>query len=138
MFAGTPAQALYIIAIATGLRQGDLLGLRWVDVDLDARRLTVRHSLVCVGGKLVLLEPKTSRSRRMVVLPEMAVSALRVHRARQRMERLVAGLDHRRAAGLVEQRHRAITVGEHLDIRPDVAPRGLSAACENVGLRSRG
>jgi integrase len=84
-------QALYVAAIATGLRQGELLGLRWEDVDLDARRLNVRHSLARVNGKLVLLEPKTTRSRRMVVLPEIAVTALRAHRTRQRMERLVAG-----------------------------------------------
>jgi integrase len=84
-------QALYVTAIATGLRQGELLGLRWEDVDLDARRLSVRHSLARVNGKLVLLEPKTTRSRRMVVLPEIAASALRAHRTRQRMERLVAG-----------------------------------------------
>lgn len=84
-------QALYVTAIATGLRQGELLGLRWEDIDLEARRLSVRHSLARVDGKLVLLEPKTTRSRRMVVLPEIAVTALRAHRTRQRMERLVAG-----------------------------------------------
>jgi integrase len=84
-------QALYLVAIATGLRQGELLGLRWEDVDLDARRLTVRHSLACIAGTLQLLEPKTSRSRRTLVVPEVAVAALRGHRTRQRMERLVAG-----------------------------------------------
>ena len=68
------------LVTATGLRQGELLGLRWDDLDLDARRLTVRHSLACVGGVLTLLEPKTSRSRRMNALPELAVSALRGHR----------------------------------------------------------
>jgi integrase len=84
-------QALYVTAVATGLRQGELLGLRWEDIDLEARRLNVRHSLARVNRKLVLLEPKTTRSRRMVVLPEIAVTALRAHRTRQRMERLVAG-----------------------------------------------
>jgi len=51
----------------------------------------VRHALARVQGKLVLLEPKTERSRRTLVLPEIAVGALRAHRTRQRMERLVAG-----------------------------------------------
>jgi integrase len=61
-------------------------------VDLDARKtLRVSHSLARVKGKLELLEPKTERSRRTVVLPEVAVAALRAHRTRQRMERLVAG-----------------------------------------------
>jgi integrase len=82
---------LYVTALGTGLRQGELLALRWDDVDLDGRRLEVRHSLARVGGVLTLLEPKTDRSRRVVVLPELVVNGLRAHRTRQRMERLVAG-----------------------------------------------
>jgi integrase len=88
---GDRLQALYVTALATGLRQGELLGLRWEDVDLDTRRLAVRHTLARVNGKLVLLEPKSDRSRRTLVLPEVAVAVLRAHRTRQRMERLVAG-----------------------------------------------
>ncbi len=85
-------QALWVTALATGLRQGELLALRWEDVDLDdAQTLRVRHTLARVNGKLELLEPKTDRSRRTVALPDMVVGALRAHRSRQRMERLVAG-----------------------------------------------
>lgn len=88
---GDQLAALYLTALATGLRQGELLGLRWEDVDLEARRLSVRHTLARVDGSLTLLVPKTERSRRTVILPEVAVTALRAHRTRQRMERLVAG-----------------------------------------------
>lgn len=84
-------RALYVTALGTGLRQGELLGLRWDDVDLDAGRLRVRHTLACVAGKLTLLEPKTERSRRNVMLPDAVTAALRAHRTRQKMERLVAG-----------------------------------------------
>jgi len=84
-------RALWITALGTGLRQGELLGLRWEDVDLDARRLRVRHTLARVDGKLVLLEPKTARSRRTIVLPAVVVVALRAHRSRQKLERLGAG-----------------------------------------------
>jgi integrase len=84
-------RALYVTALDTGLRQGELLGLRWEDVDLDGGRLRVRHSLANVGGTRTLLEPKTERSRRFVMLPDSVVAALRGHRTRQRMERLVAG-----------------------------------------------
>ena len=83
--------ALYVTALGTGLRQGELLGLRWEDVDLDAGRLRVRHTLANVKGELTLLEPKTDRSRRNVMLPDSVVASLRAHRTRQRMERLVAG-----------------------------------------------
>lgn len=85
-------RALWVTALATGLRQGELLALCWEDVDLDAQKtLRVRHTLARVNGKLELLEPKTDRSRRSVALPELVVSVLRAHRTRQRMERLVAG-----------------------------------------------
>ena len=85
-------RALWVTALATGLRQGELLALRWEDVDLDGRKtLRVRHTLARVDGKLELLQPKTDRSRRSVSLPEVVVTALRAHRTRQRMERLVAG-----------------------------------------------
>ncbi len=85
-------RALWVTALATGLRQGELLALRWQDVDLEGRKtLRVRHTLARVDGKLELLEPKTDRSRRSVSLPEVVDTALRAHRTRQRMERLVAG-----------------------------------------------
>ncbi|MDQ3407142.1 MAG: site-specific integrase, partial [Chloroflexota bacterium] len=84
-------RALWVTALATGLHQGELLALRWDDVDLDARTLRVRHTLARVDRKLELLEPKTERSRRSIVIPEVVVAALRAHRTRQRMERLVAG-----------------------------------------------
>ncbi len=82
---------LYVTALATGLRQGELLALRWDDVDLDRRTLRVRHTLARVNGRLTLLEPKTERSRRTVILPDVVIVSLRAHRTRQRMERLVAG-----------------------------------------------
>ena len=84
-------RALWITALGTGCRQGELLALRWEDVDLVAGRLRVRSTLARVDGKLVLLEPKTERSRRTVMLPEVVVGALQAHRTRQKMERLVAG-----------------------------------------------
>lgn len=72
-------------------RQGEALGLRWDDVDLDAGTLTIRKSLQRVDGELQLVEPKTAKSRRTVALPDVAVSALRAHRVRQIEERLLAG-----------------------------------------------
>ncbi|HVM31473.1 MAG TPA: site-specific integrase [Candidatus Limnocylindrales bacterium] len=84
-------RALWITALGTGLRQGELLALRWEDVGLDAGVLRVRHSLANVGGVLTLQEPKTDRSRRTVVLPDSVVAALRAHRTRQLMDRLAAG-----------------------------------------------
>jgi integrase len=90
--AGDRLAALYSVALSLGLRQGEALGLRWDDVDLDARTLRVAHALDRVPGRgLQLVEPKTRSSRRALVLPDVVVRALRTHRARQLEERLAAG-----------------------------------------------
>src|SRR5207245_8161969 len=73
---------------STGLRQGELLALRWRDVDLDAETLAVRATLQHTPDGWDFAEPKTGRSRRQVELTKGAVDALRRHRARQLEERL--------------------------------------------------
>jgi integrase len=88
---GDRLEALFTVAVALGLRQGECLGLKWDDVDLDGRTLTVRRSLARYDGKLHLKEPKTASSRRTIDLPEIAVAALRSHKVRQLEERLLAG-----------------------------------------------
>lgn len=75
-------EALYVTAVGTGLRLGELFGLQWRDVDLNAGTLSVRHTLTEVGGKLTLTEPKTAKSRRLVTLPRRVVDALADHRKR--------------------------------------------------------
>jgi integrase len=86
-------RGLWITALGTGLRQGELLALRWEDVDLEKRQLRVRYSLANVDGQLTLQEPKTDRSRRSIVLPAVVAIALRTHRTRQRRDRLLAGAE---------------------------------------------
>lgn len=80
---GDRLEALYVVALSTGLRQGEILGLRWGDVDLAERALQVRRTLIADGstGQLELAEPKTAKSRRRVDLPGFAVAALAAHRA---------------------------------------------------------
>ena len=88
---GDRLAALYRVAVTLGLRQGELLGPRWDDVDLDAASLRVRQALQRIDGSLVLKAPKTERSRRTPALPASGVAALRSHRIRQLEERLAAG-----------------------------------------------
>jgi integrase len=78
--AGHRLEALFVVAVFTGLRQGELFALRGPDVDLDAAAISVRHSLEEINGRLALKEPKSGKSRR-VDLPPLAVSALWRHRA---------------------------------------------------------
>lgn len=96
--------ALYVLAVTCGLRQGELLGLKWEDLDLERGVLQVRHQLQWVRAegeerkgkkraepKWVLTEPKSAKSRRVVTLPAVAVAALKRHKARQTEERLRLG-----------------------------------------------
>ena len=64
------------MAIGTGLRRGELLALRWSDVNLDARRLTVRRSLETVNGITRAKPPKTARSARTIALPPFVADVL--------------------------------------------------------------
>jgi integrase len=89
--AGNQYEALYILVLTTGMRQGELLGLKWSDIELDDASLQVRASLQKVRGTFVLAEPKTARSRRKVALTSLAVEALRRHRARQVAQRQALG-----------------------------------------------
>jgi integrase len=84
---GDRLEALFVVAIREGLRQGEILGLHWREVDLDDATLSVIGSLQL--GKIG--QPKTKRSRRAVTLFPETVDALREHRARQLAERLLVG-----------------------------------------------
>ncbi|MCX6022161.1 MAG: tyrosine-type recombinase/integrase [Chloroflexi bacterium] len=84
-------EALYMVALSLGLRQAEIFGLRWADMDLDAGTLRVTVSLQRLGGTYRLVAPKTQKSRRLLSLPNATVAALRAHRVRQRDERQQAG-----------------------------------------------
>ena len=83
-------EALYAISLTVGLRQSEGLGLRWSDVDVEGRSLAIRQTLHRVGGKYVVLEPKTKRSARSVDLPDPIWELLKAHRERQDAEREAA------------------------------------------------
>lgn len=82
---------LFLLALTRGLRRGELAGLRWCDVDLDAGRLAIVQARVSVGGRVVVSEPKTARGRRTIPLDVDLARVLREHRRRQVAERLAWG-----------------------------------------------
>ena len=92
---GDRFEALYMVAVTCGLRRGELLGLKWTDLDLGEGRvktLRVARQLqrLSDGSGLQLVAPKGGKGRT-VRLPPLAVEALKAHRARQAEEKLRAG-----------------------------------------------
>lgn len=86
-----PNGARWTVALALGLRQGEALGLRWEDIDLETGILSVRWALQRQKGKgLVLVEPKSNAGRRRMVLPHPLHQALKAHAEWQRQARLEA------------------------------------------------
>jgi integrase len=98
---GDRLEALYVLAVSTGMRQGELLGLGWEDADIEAGTVRVRRTLTLARGGPRLAEPKTRGSRRQIRLTAGAVEALGRHRERQRTERAAAGHRWDGSLGLV-------------------------------------
>jgi len=85
--------AVWRLAAMTGMRRGEVLGLRWSDLDLDAARLSVRHAVVAVAYETIESTPK-SHNARVIDLDEETVQQLRAHRQRQEAERREWGADY--------------------------------------------
>jgi integrase len=88
-----PMFSAWFVAANTGVRRGELLGLRWRDVDLRARRLAVRRSLVSVGYEMLESDAKTQRSERVIDLDVRTVEILAAHAAQQRALAILLGYD---------------------------------------------
>jgi integrase len=88
---GHPLEMGFRLLAATGLRRGEVLGLRWRDVDFDLAQLSVANTITELGAEVVMGPPKTAKSRRMVYLDRRTLATLREHRQRQRQQRLAAG-----------------------------------------------
>ncbi|MEX2111895.1 MAG: site-specific integrase [Pirellulales bacterium] len=80
---GDRLEALYHLAIGSGMREGEMFGLHWSSLDLAAGTVSVKQSLAEVGGKLSVGEPKSGAARRQIGLPQHAIKALEAHRRRQ-------------------------------------------------------
>ncbi len=126
--AGDRFEALYVLAVHCGLREGELLGLKWEDVDLDAGTLAVRRTLSETKEKGHVFEaPKNGKGRR-IKLTAGATAALKRHRKRQLEERMrLAGLweDH----GLVFPNQ----VGKTMNAK-NLTARSFKPLLERAGL----
>jgi integrase len=100
--AGHELHAVSTLALASGMRRGELLALRWTDVDLDRATVRVERSLEELkDGSLRFKDPKTEAGRRTISLPASTVQVLREHRRKQLEQRLQLGLGKPPADALV-------------------------------------
>ncbi len=88
--ADTRLLALWIVALHTGLRRGELAGLRWKDIDVGGATLTVAQQRTTADYAVVVMAPK-AKSQRQLQLAPATIAALEAHRKRQRIERVAAG-----------------------------------------------
>ena len=86
---------LYHLALNTGMRRGELLGLRWVDMRLNDGYVAVRQNLVKTNSGILMQEPKTSNSRRNISISSNTVAALKAHKKQQLQEKLAHGPDYK-------------------------------------------
>jgi integrase len=121
-------EALYILAVHTGMRQGELLALRWQDVDMENAVVSVRRTLTRSGGKVTFGELKTKKSRRSIRLAPQATEALRAHLERQLRDMEILG-DRYRDQGLV------FTTDTGAPINPsNLRQRSFAPLLKRVGL----
>jgi len=99
---GHPLYPLASLALATGMRRNEMLGLRWQDIDLDAGRLTIEQSLEQTRAHGIRIKaPKTKRGRRTISLPATTVTELRAHWRAQQEQRLALGMGRAPADSVV-------------------------------------
>jgi len=84
--------SLFLVAVTTGMRPGEYMGLQWKDINLDDGMIHISRSLVRNKSEWRFDEPKTAKSRRTVKLAPTVVKSLRAHRSKQAAERLRAGI----------------------------------------------
>lgn len=89
---GDPLELAWHLLATTGMRRGEVLGLRWSDIDLVRRTITISRAAVVVSHKLVDSQPKTKRSRRTLPIDARTEKLVRRHRSRQLEERLMSGV----------------------------------------------
>jgi integrase len=93
--------AAWLLAATTGMRRGELLGLRWCDVDLDEATVSVRQIRTVARYEVLTLSPKTDKGARTIALDPETVAALRAHRVAQMEQRLLFGSSYRDSGDLV-------------------------------------
>ncbi|GHJ29482.1 hypothetical protein TPA0910_39150 [Streptomyces hygroscopicus subsp. sporocinereus] len=126
---GHRLHALFELALHTGLRKGELLGLRWEDLDLDTGTAAIRRTLQRTSaGGLTTLPTKTRASERRIALPTRCLQSLKLHREQQQREREAAGT-------MWQHSGHVFTTAQGRSIDPTNLSRTFATLLRKAGLR---
>lgn len=127
---GSRLEAIWRLAAMIGMRRGEVLGLRWSDIDLDAARLAVRQALVAVGYDVIKSTPK-SHNARVIDLDAETVRKLRQHRRQQNEERVEWAADY-------EDQNLVVAKENGEPIHPHTLSQSFERIIQRAGLRRYG
>jgi integrase len=125
---GKPLYSIAVIALGGGLRRGEILGLRWSDVNFDAGTVHVAQALEQTRAGLRFKSPKNSRSRRTISISPAVVTELRAHWKTQQEQRLTLGLGRTAPDGLI------FATWDGSPKRPDNLSGDFGTAMKAIGL----
>lgn len=120
--------AAWLLAATTGMRRGELLGLRWSDVDLEAGTVSVRQIRTVARYSVLTVAPKTDKGTRTIALDGETAAGLRAHRVAQMEERLLLGPGYRNDEDLV------FTRPDGTPIHPERLSSMFRQLCRRSGL----
>lgn len=120
--------AIWQLLVTTGCRRGELLGLRWCDVDLDAATITIRRARVLAGRTVIFETPKSAKSRRTIAIDQRTIRALRRWQTKQAEERLRIGPQWKDTDGHL------VTEPDGTLPNPNTFLRRFKALAKQVGL----
>ena len=124
-----PVYPIMVVALGTGARRGEILALRWCDLDLEGGQVRIHRAVEQTKRQVIIDEPKTKNSRRTVSMPAFVVAELKSHRRRQQERRLALGLGKPHEDALVFGH----ITGEVL--RPDTLTKQWAKAMKGLGLK---
>lgn len=120
----------WLLAATTGMRRGEILGLRWRDVDLDAATVSIRQIRTVANYQVVALTPKTDKGARTIALDPLTVAVLRNHRVAQMEERMLLGPGYQASGDLV------FTRADGSSIHPERFSAWFKQNCRRAALPS--
>jgi integrase len=120
--------AAWLLAATTGMRRGEILGLRWADIDMDSASATIRQIRTVAQYQVVTGSPKTDKGTRTVALDQATVTALQAHRVAQMDERRAFGLAYQETGDLVFTRE------DGSPIHPERFSSWFRQRCRRSGL----